>query len=149
YDFRIVSTHEVNPSTSLLSTKVLICDDSPDQRDVLSEFLRLNGYQVETAEDGRRSLELIKDREFNAVLLDLNMPDVDGFDVLSYLQEHRRGLSVILISAMPLEMIQRQIRRLPKHELPPLLLKPINLDHLLALLQMELRGELQNLNEST
>ena len=78
----------------------------------------------------------------NAVLLDLMMPNGDGFDVLTYLQEHRRGLPVILLSGMPLDEIQHKMHRLPKHELPTLLLKPIDTDQVLNVLELKLSGEI-------
>jgi CheY-like chemotaxis protein len=70
------------------------------------------------------------------------MPGADGFEVLSYLQEHRRALPVILLSGMPLNQIQHKIHRLPTPELPPLLLKPIDPQQLLGLLDLQLSGDL-------
>jgi DNA-binding response OmpR family regulator len=70
------------------------------------------------------------------------MPDVDGFEVLGYLQQHRRALPVILLSGMPLNKIQHKIHTLPSPELPPLLIKPIDPDQLLSILDLQLSGEL-------
>ena len=68
------------------------------------------------------------------------MPGSDGFDVLSYLQEHRRALPVILLSGMELNKIQHKMHGLPTPELPPLLIKPIDLQQLLGLLELQLSG---------
>ena len=76
------------------------------------------------------------------MLLDLHMPEVDGFEVLGYLQEHRRALPVILLSGMPLHKIQHRIHTLPTPELPPLLIKPIDPDQLLGVLELQLSGQL-------
>lgn len=122
--------------------RLLLVDDSPVERLALAHFLRGAGYGVDEAGDGEAAILHLKHRPVDAVLLDLNMPDVDGFGVLTYLQEHRRSLPVILLSGMPLDRIQHKIKGLPSPELPPLLLKPIDPDQLLALLEMQLSGEL-------
>ena len=128
--------------TTPSQARLLLCDDSPVERLALAHFLRRTGYAVDEAGDGEAAILHIKHRPVDAVLLDLNMPDVDGFAVLSYLQEHRRALPVILLSGMPLHRIQHKIKDLPTPELPPLLIKPIDPDQLLTLIELQLSGEL-------
>ena len=70
------------------------------------------------------------------------MPGVDGFDVLSYMQQHRRALPVILLSGMPLHQIQHKMHVLPEPELPPLLIKPIDTDQLIGVVELQLSGQL-------
>jgi len=122
--------------------RLLVCDDSPVERLALAHLLRREGFEVDEAGDGQSAIDQLKNRQVDAVVLDLNMPDVDGFDVLRYLQEHRRSLPVLLLSGMPLEHIQHKINRLPDRALPPLLLKPIDPEQLLSLLELQLSGEL-------
>src|SRR5688572_31007669 len=128
--------------TTASQARLLLCDDSPVERLALAHFLRRSGYAVDEAGDGEAAIVHIKHRPVDAVLLDLNMPDVDGFAVLSYMQEHRRALPVILLSGMPLHKIQHKIKGLPSPELPPLLIKPIDPDQLLTLLELHLAGQL-------
>src|SRR5262245_45534389 len=109
-------------------TRLLLCDDSPVERMALAHYLRRAGYEVDEAGDGESAIAQLQNREVDAVLLDLQMPGMNGFDVLSYLQKHRRALPVILLSGMPLDQIQQEIHSLPTHELPPLFLKPVDLD---------------------
>ncbi|HLL91263.1 MAG TPA: response regulator [Tepidisphaeraceae bacterium] len=123
-------------------TRVLLCDDSPVERLALAHLLRHEGYAVDEASDGDSAIDTLKLRPIDAVLLDLNMPDVDGFAVLDYVHEHRRALPVILLSGMPLDRIQHKMNRLKSKELPPLLLKPIDTEQLLQLLELQLSGEL-------
>jgi len=122
--------------------RLLLCDDSPVERLALAHLLRKEGFEVDEAGDGQSAIDQLKHREINAILLDLNMPDVDGFGVLRYVQEHRRSLPVILLSGMPLDSIQHKIQNLPDRSLPPLLLKPIDPDQLLGILELQLSGEL-------
>ena len=122
--------------------RLLLCDDSPAERLALAHILRSSGYAVEEAGEGESAIVKIKNKDFDVILLDLHMPQVDGFEVLSYLQEHRRALPVILLSGMPLHKIQHRIHSLPSQELPPLLINPVDPDQLLGVLDLQLAGEL-------
>jgi CheY-like chemotaxis protein len=128
------------------SPRILLCDDSAVERLALAHLLRSSGYTVAEVGDGDSAILQIKHRQIDLVLLDLQMPHVDGFQVLKYLQEHRRALPVILLSGMPLHKIQHKISTLPTHELPPLLIKPVDPDQLLGVLDLQLSGELPQLN---
>jgi CheY-like chemotaxis protein len=128
---------------------VLLVDDSPVERLALGHYLRSAGYAVDEVGDGTSAIAHLKCREVDAVLLDLHMPGVDGFDVLKYLQEHRRALPVVLLSGMPLHQIQHKMHVLPTHELPPLLIKPIDPEQLLGVLELQLTGTLPDREEDT
>jgi CheY-like chemotaxis protein len=128
--------------------RLLLCDDSPSERLALAHILRSSGYTVEEAGEGESAIVKIKNKEFDVILLDLHMPQVDGFEVLSYLQEHRRALPVILLSGMPLHKIQHRIHSLPSQELPPLLIKPVDPDQLLGVLDLQLAGELPRMDQA-
>lgn len=128
--------------TPLPAVRVLLCDDSPVERLALAHFLRGYGFNVTEAGDGEAAILHMKQKEVDLVLLDLHMPEVNGFGVLTYLQEHRRGLPVILLSGMPLHRIQHKMQELPTPELPPLLIKPIDPDQLLAMIDLQLSGQM-------
>jgi DNA-binding response OmpR family regulator len=130
-------SHDTDPIA-----RILLCDDSPVERLALAHFLRHNEFDVDEAEDGEAAIQHLKHRQVDLVLLDLQMPIVDGFDVLCYLQEHRRALPVILLSGMPVDAIQHRMHVLPSHELPPLMLKPVDLDQLLNVVDLQLSGQL-------
>jgi CheY-like chemotaxis protein len=122
--------------------RLLVCDDSPLERLALSHFLRGNEFTVDEAADGESAVQLLQLRQLDLLVLDLQMPGKDGFYVLTYVQKHRPGLPVILLSGMPIEDIEDKIHLLPSRELPPLLLKPVDAIQLLELIDMELAGEL-------
>ena len=125
--------------------KILLADDSDVERQALAHFLRRAGYVVDESPDGQSVIDHLQDAEVDLLLLDLQMPNVDGFDVLNYLQKHRRGLPVILLSGMPVDVIQLKMHGLSSHELPPLFLKPVDLDQLLDVLDLQLSGELRQI----
>jgi len=108
----------------------------------MGHYLRQNGYDVDEVSDGQSAIDSLRYRLIDLILLDLHMPGMDGFSVLKYLHQHRPGLPVIVLSGMPIEEIQHEIHHLPNHELPPLLLKPVDLNQLVDLLDMSFNGEL-------
>jgi CheY-like chemotaxis protein len=136
---------EVNAAKSGIEEhpwRLLVCDDSSIERLALSHFLRQHSFEVDEAADGGAALLHLKHRSVDLLILDLHMPEVDGFEVLNYLQKHRPGLPVILLSGMPLDQIQHRMHDLAKRHLPPLLIKPIDPDQILDLVALQLSGEL-------
>ena len=81
---------------------LLVVDDNPVNRDLLSRQLARAGYSILTAENGREALEMVQMQDFDLVLLDIMMPEVDGFEVLRRLKadEALRDIPVIMISAL-------------------------------------------------
>ncbi len=82
--------------------RILVVDDGADNRDVLRRRLERSGHVVETAEHGRRALELLAAMPFDLVLLDVMMPELDGFAVLEAIKGNPalRDIPVIMISAL-------------------------------------------------
>jgi CheY-like chemotaxis protein len=130
------------PALPPKAARILLVDDSPVERLALAHHLRRAGYQVDEAGDGKAALAHLQNREVDLLLLDLQMPNMSGFEVLGYLQQHRRGLPVILLSGMPVDQIQLQMHGLPTQELPTLFLKPIDLDQLMQVLELQLSGQM-------
>ena len=62
------------------------------------------------------ALAHLQNREVDLLLPDLQMPEMTGFDVLKYLQQHRRGLPVILLSGMPVDQIELKMHGLPSQD---------------------------------
>jgi signal transduction histidine kinase len=81
---------------------LLVVDDDEGNRDVLSRRLEKQGYTVATAENGRQALEMLEANPYDLVLLDIMMPEVDGYEVLRSLKadERLRHVPVIMISAL-------------------------------------------------
>jgi adenylate cyclase len=81
--------------------KILIVDDLPANSRVLAILLRTLGYQVATAESGVSALRLLSQEHVGVVLLDLMMPEMDGFDVLRTMRADPRlhDLPVVIYSA--------------------------------------------------
>ncbi|RMF85604.1 MAG: sigma-54-dependent Fis family transcriptional regulator, partial [Nitrospinota bacterium] len=67
--------------------RILVVDDERDNRELLQEALQEEGYEVETAPDGSKALELIRRRHFHVVLSDLIMPEMSGVELLKAMRE--------------------------------------------------------------
>ena len=81
------------------SYKILVTDDEENIRNLLCETLRLSGYSPTPAQSGTEALNLIKKTQFDLVLLDINMPVVNGFMVLEKIRSSNSNLPVIMLSA--------------------------------------------------
>jgi len=88
-------------STATLGS-VLVVDDIEANRDVLSRRLREQGYTVTAVNDGRLALATLREGAFDLLLLDIMMPEMDGYEVLRLLKadEALRHIPVIMISAL-------------------------------------------------
>ena len=83
--------------------RILVVDDNDDNRYTLTLYLELEGYaDIQVAEDGEQAIGRLDKESFDLVLLDVMMPKVDGYQVLSWLKDQRRlhDLPVIMISAL-------------------------------------------------
>ena len=77
-----------------LQRRVLLIDDDPDSRDIYRQMLEWGGFQVETASNGSAGLRAAVARVPHAVLVDLDMPGLNGLEVLRELRTDPRTMSV-------------------------------------------------------
>jgi two-component system NtrC family response regulator len=80
-------------------TRVLLIDDDVNLCKVLSYQLQKRGYEVDTALSGREGLDLFSRASYDVVLLDIQMPDVSGIEVLRKIRERNADAAVIMITA--------------------------------------------------
>ncbi len=108
-----------------LSGHLLVVDDNETNRDMLSKRLRHQGYRVSMAEDGRRALLAVRDQLVDLVLLDVLMPEMDGYETLKQIKAdpRLRDIPVIMISAI--NEIQSVVRCI-EHGAEDYLPKPFN-----------------------
>ena len=79
--------------------KVLLVDDEADFRQVMTFWLESKGYKVIPAKDGQEAIDSARDNKPDIIFLDLNMPNIDGFEALKKIREFEKNTPVILISA--------------------------------------------------
>ncbi len=82
--------------------RLLVVDDVEMNRDLLSRRLAQQGHSVALAENGRRALEMVRAGDFDLVLLDIMMPEVDGYQVLKEMMDDPvlKHIPVVMISAV-------------------------------------------------
>ena len=78
--------------------KLLIVDDEQKIRDIISKYARFEGYGVDEAPDGMTALEKLLECEYDLIVLDVMLPDLDGFSVCKELRKKSR-IPVIMLSA--------------------------------------------------
>ena len=79
--------------------RVLVVEDEPDLQSVLAQCLREEGYAVDAASDGAEGLLKAKGVEYDAIVLDVMMPRLDGIGMLKRLREAGRTTAVLLLTA--------------------------------------------------
>jgi len=79
--------------------RILVADDEGIIREVLSLLLSSASYEVDLAENGSQALEMIRDRDYGVLLLDLMMPDIDGLQVLEELKKTENSPVPIVLTA--------------------------------------------------
>ncbi len=77
---------------------VLVVDDEPGVRDVLSKGLELAEYDVETAADGQQALQCLRDSPYELLIVDLNLPDLDGVSVIRRARQLDADTRAIIIT---------------------------------------------------
>ncbi|MGH7251001.1 MAG: PAS domain S-box protein [Nitrospiraceae bacterium] len=90
-----MSAQETHPG----SAGILIVDDDPDISRALMDFLEHEGYHVTVVGTGKDAMAQVRQRRYEAVILDIGLPDVDGFTVLRMFQEVDPKLPVIILTA--------------------------------------------------
>ena len=78
---------------------VLVIDDEEIMRDILGTLLEREGYSVRLAASGQEGLDLAKSLPFDAVIVDVMMPGIDGLQVLDELKKHDEELPVLMVTA--------------------------------------------------
>ena len=85
-----------------MAEKILVVDDEWELRNLLTEFLTGEGYDVIQASNGEEALELAEKEEPQVILLDVNMPGIDGIEVCRRLKEEdkTRFIPIIMVTAL-------------------------------------------------
>lgn len=129
------------PITDLKSKSVLIVDDEPSQLGLLTELIKSTGMSFSTARNGREALDKLRSKKIDLVLTDIQMPEMDGLELLSEINNNRKipKVPVIALSGQPNVSPEDYLKKGFKGSL----LKPYSSDELLKLMGDILRVEFQ------
>jgi two-component system chemotaxis response regulator CheY len=81
---------------------ILVADDSPSIRKFVSFALAANGFEIISAGDGMEALEQLPNKNVNLIITDLNMPNVDGFELIKSIRSSQefREIPIIILSSL-------------------------------------------------
>ena len=82
-----------------MGTRVLVADDDRAVREALDRALTLEGYDITTASDGAQTLEAVRGGGFDALILDVGMPVLDGITVCKVIRAERLRLPILILTA--------------------------------------------------
>ena len=126
------------------SPRILVVDDERVIREILSDFLGLEGYVVRTVEDGVQALEELQKRSYNLVLSDLKMPKMNGLDLIEKITE--LGIPVLTVIMTGFGTVETAIEAM-KHGAYDYILKPFKVEEVLHIVKRGLdRQRLQHEN---
>jgi DNA-binding NtrC family response regulator len=107
---------------------ILVIDDERSIRNTLKDILGLEGHVVDVAENGITGLEMIKSKDYDIILCDIKMPEMDGLEVLKKIMEVRTETTVVMISGHG--NIDTAVEAI-KHGAFDFIVKPLDLNRLL------------------
>jgi len=110
-----------------MTGRVLVVDDDCDVVEILREFLSAKGYEVLTANDGAEALRKVKEERPHLILLDIQMPRMDGLEVLRQLRQINQEVGVIMITGVNEQEIARKAMELGAFDY---IVKPLDLPYL-------------------
>ena len=117
-------------------TTILIVEDEKNQREILQEFLESKGYETEGAESGEEALKKFETRIFDAILLDIKLPDTSGIDLLKKIRKINPQIPVIMTTAYSdVDLVIEAMKSGAFHYL----VKPINLEELLIVISRAIK----------
>ncbi|CRM37566.1 response regulator transcription factor [Pseudomonas sp. C 49-2] len=139
----MTESHRVSTPTDLADKRqalILIAEDEPEIADILSAYLKRSGFQTAHALDGCRALELHQSLKPDLVLLDVLMPNLDGWMVLAEIR-HRGTTPVIMLTAQDQDMDKLMGLRIGADDY---IVKPFNPAEVVARTQAVLRRSLDH-----
>jgi two-component system response regulator AtoC len=143
------SNHNGKKTDALRKRVVLIADDDNTSRRILIHYVQKMGYTPVAAEDGEECIRCISEQPFDVILLDINMPKKDGFEVMLHLKAHKICTPVIMVTASNDVPHAVKCIKLGAYEY---LTKPLNIDRLEivmrnALAESALKDQIQQLKK--
>lgn len=129
---RLLNRKEKDMNTLKTKLKVLIVDDNKKLCKNLSDILEFKGYETVAVYDGYQAIEAVKNNKFNAILMDVKMPGINGIDTLKVLKQIVPHTLVIMITAFADDIFYKEGLNNGEFEI---IQKPIDINKLLGMLK--------------
>jgi two-component system, LytTR family, response regulator len=124
-------------------SKILVIEDEEGIREVLNDILTLSGYEVKTAVNGREGYEVILAEQPDLVLCDVNMPDLNGFDMLTALRQKMEGKIIPPFIFLTAKVEPEDIKRGLKLGADDYITKPFDHKDVLEIIKFRLEKRIQ------
>jgi CheY-like chemotaxis protein len=125
---RIALRDGVAPESFRQGVRVLVVDDEPAIRALLRKIIQRRGYDVDDAADGAVAIELLDKKDYEVVLIDLMMPNVNGFQLVEYLasrgEDRHRPAAIVITAAAE----STPLRQLDPRIVHSVIRKPFDID---------------------
>ncbi len=117
---------------SELRLNVLIIDDNEQITKMISSFLDLSNHDCTIVNDGKDGLELIKTKQYDSIVLDLAMPEFDGYEILDTLKKEDPSQisKIIILTASSISL--ETVKKFKELGVSSCLQKPVDIDQLLS-----------------
>jgi CheY-like chemotaxis protein len=118
------------PTIPLERKYVLVVEDNLDVRQIISQILRIEGYEVLEAQDGLEALQIIASHNINLILSDIHMPNLNGFELAKYIKQTptRSHIPIVFVSS---SYSLDDIQKAQTIGIQEYLIKPVNPDDLI------------------
>lgn len=117
---------------------ILVVDDELLIRDLLYDFFNDQGWEIAVADNGKKALDLLRDRKFDVVLTDLRMPSMDGLALTSQVQQDFPDIPVVIMTGYP--SVESAVAAL-RTKVADYITKPFNVNDLFKRVQSHLPKE--------
>lgn len=87
--------------------RALVVEDDPAIRRLVEKLLQRRGILIDAAHDGKQAIEKIAAGDYSVVILDLMLPEVNGYEVIAYIKSRDLRLPVVVVSAVSQQMLSR------------------------------------------
>ncbi len=121
--------------------RILVVDDELLIRDLLYDFFITQDWDITVAENGQKAIDCLKNRQFDIVLTDLKMPDIDGMDLTGRIRNLYGDLPVVIMTGYPsLDSALEALR----HKVDDYIIKPFNINQLFKVVKKAVESGRKN-----
>jgi DNA-binding response OmpR family regulator len=115
---------DANPAQGPNRYRALVVEDDPAIRRLVEKLLKRLSVDIDTASDGRTAIDKLRSQQYSVLVLDLMVPEVNGFEVIEFLKETRSNVPVAVVSAVS----QQALTKLDLDIVKLVISKPFDVD---------------------
>lgn len=122
--------------------RILVVEDEPDLNNIITKYLKKNGYGVDSVFDGEEALDYLRSCTYDLVILDIMLPKLDGYQVAKKLRDEKNNTLILMLTAK--DDIEDKIKGLDTAD--DYLVKPFDFKELLARIRALIRRRYGNIS---